>query len=276
MFRNYSMTSGSAAYVHKITAVVVTGGSSGIGKTFIEQIFKLGSEIQFCNLSRKKPEFPALTGLKLEHFPCDLTDKSQIEVVFPELDAFLAQHGGDGEILLINNSGFGCYGSAQDLEIGRELEMLSLNINALVHLTGLMLPRMLKQGGVVLDVASTAAFQPTPQLSAYGATKAFVLHWNLALGDDLKGTKVRTLCLCPGPTATNFFKAAGFDESPLPNFGQTAEQVVDETLRALNKGKRLVVTGFSNKLIAFFSSRFLSKPMVTGISGWILRKVRQQ
>lgn len=264
------------AYVHKITAVVVTGGSSGIGKAFIEQLSKLGSEIQFCNLSRKKPDFSDLPDLKLEHFPCDLTEKAQINAVFSEIDLFLDDHGGDGEILLINNSGFGCYGSAQDLDVKRELEMLSLNINALVHLTGLMLPRMLKQGGVVLDVASTAAFQPTPQLSAYGATKAFVLHWNLALGDDLKGTKVRTLCLCPGPTATNFFKAAGFDESPLPNFGQTAEQVVYETLHALDMKKRVIVTGFSNKMIAFFSSRFLSKPLVTKISGWILRKVRQQ
>lgn len=262
--------------VQKITAVVVTGGSSGIGKAFIEQLILLRPEILFCNLSRSKPDFGEANSLKIKHIPCDLSDKHAIDAVFPELDAFLEKQGGNGEILLINNSGFGCYGPAQELDHQRALQMMDLNMRALVHLTSLMLPRMLKTGGVVLDVASTAAFQPTPQLSAYGATKAFVLNWNLSLGDDLRGTKVRTLCCCPGPTATNFFRAAGFDESPVPNFGHTSEQVVQITLKAMAKNKRLVVCGFANKLMTALGPRFFSKSLLATLSGWVLRKVRQQ
>ncbi len=259
----------------KITAVVVTGGSSGIGKCFIEQLYQLNPEIWFCNLSRSDPGDFSAKSLKLKHFPCDLSSPQALSEVFPALEAFLEDKCDQGEILLINNSGFGCYGPAQELDFDNQLNLLDLNIRALVKLTGLMLPRLMRQGGVVIDVASTSAFQPTPQLAAYGASKAFVLHWNLALGDDLKGTKVRTFCLCPGPTATQFFKRAGFENSPVPNYGQNVDEVVSAALKAMFKGKRMLVTGAFNKFAAAAGSHLLSKQAVTAIAGWVLRKVRQ-
>jgi len=262
--------------VNKITAVVVTGGSSGIGKAFIEQLYLINPQIRFCNLSRSEPALSGHKSLSIKHIQCDLSDPEAVARAFPEVDAFLEAAAQGGELLIINNAGFGCYGPAQNLESARQLQMLDLNIRALVDLTSRLLPRLLQTGGVILDIASTAAFQPTPQLSAYGATKAFVLHWNLALGNDLKGTKVRTLCCCPGPTATNFFKAAGFDDSPLANFGHTSEEVVKMTLRALAQRKRLVVCGSSNRLMTALGPRLLPKTWLTLVSGWVLRKVRQQ
>lgn len=265
----------TSTFAHKITAVIVTGGSSGIGECFIQQLHTLNPEISFCNLSRTEPGLISEKSLKIRHFPCDISSPQSLAETFPALEQHLDLQGGSGEILLINNSGFGCYGPSQDLDPARQLQMLDLNIRGLVHLTTLLLPRMLKSGGVILDVASTSAFQPTPRLSAYGASKAFVLHWNLALGNDLRGTRVRTLCLCPGPTATNFFRAAGFEESPVAGYGQTTAEVVSETLCALAKGKRLVVTGRLNKLMAALGPRFLPKTTLTRIAGAILARIRQ-
>ena len=183
-----------------------------------------------------------------------------------------------GEVLLFNNSGYGDYGCLQDLGRAKQLNMIDLNIKAVVDLTAHILPQMLQRGGCVVNIASTAGFQPTPYLATYGATKAFVLNWTLALGEDLRGTKVRTLAVCPGPTRSNFFKAAGFATPPMAEgsglgLDMTAEQVADLTLRALAKGQSLLVTGWKNKCIAFFGSKF-SIVLVTRIGGAILRKMR--
>ena len=100
------------------------------------------------------------------------------------------------------------------------------------------------------DPSQSAAFQPTPYLAAYGATKAFVLNWSLALNEELRGTGVRTLALCPGPTSTDFFQRAGLKEGAVPTlFGETSEQVVRVTLKALGRGKSMVVSGWKNKLM---------------------------
>ena len=146
-------------------------------------------------------------------------------------------------------------------------------VDALKPITPSVVPRR-----SLLNIASTAAFQPTPYLATYGATKAFVLNWTLALGEDLRGTKVRTLAVCPGPTRSNFFKAAGFAKPPMQegaNAGldMTSEEVADLTLRALAKGRSLLVTGWKNKLIALFGSK-LPIIVVTRVGGAILRKMR--
>jgi short-subunit dehydrogenase len=136
----------------------------------------------------------------------------------------------------------------------------------------------LERGGCVVNIASTAGFQPTPYLATYGATKAFVLNWTLALGEDLRGTKVRTLAVCPGPTRSNFFKSAGFDTPPMRDganggLDMSSEAVADLTLQALAKGKSLLVTGWKNRLIALFGSK-CPIVVVTRVGGAILRKMR--
>ncbi len=212
--------------------------------------------------------------LKLRHIPCDLSVPAQIEGVRPELEAFLHEAGGVGQILLVNNSGFGLYGHFPEPALTGQLEMLDVNVRAVVQLTGLLLPALRERGGAIVTVASTAAFQPTPYLAAYGASKAFVLHWSLALNEELRGTGVRTLAVCPGPTATQFFLRAGLRQGSVPGaFSQTCEAVVRESLRALGRGRSQVVTGWTNWLGAAISAR-VPKPMAARVGAVLLKRWR--
>ena len=262
-------------YFKHTSVTIVTGGSSGIGCSIIKAIMKLAPTTTVCNLSRSKPgDFFDERGI---HLPTDLSDPSSLAAAALRLQSIIAEADA-GEVLLINNSGYGDYGCLHDLERAKQLNMIDLNVRAVVDLTAHMLPQMLERGGCVVNIASTAAFQPTPYLATYGATKAFVLNWTLALGEDLRGTKVRTLAVCPGPTRSNFFKAAGFAKPPMQegaNAGldMTSEEVADLTLRALAKGRSLLVTGWKNKLIALFGSK-LPIIVVTRVGGAILRKMR--
>jgi uncharacterized protein len=254
-----------------IETVVVTGGSSGIGACFIHRLQTLDSRIGFCNISRRKPEIN-LPNLLLHHVPCDLGKRDQLERAAAAVLKFLADR--PGKVLLINNSGFGAYGVFPEPTLEHTLDMLEVNVKAVVHLTGLLLPAIRARGGAIVNVASTAAFQPTPYLATYGATKAFLLHWSLSLREELRPQGVQVIALCPGPTSTEFFTRAGFDQPVVSErFGQTADQVVSTTLRALRRGQGLVVSGKLNKCLATASS-WLPKSMAARVSGIILRRVR--
>lgn len=256
-------------------AVIVTGGSSGIGKSFIELGGSLRPGLVFCNLSRRPPAIP-LPELKLRHFPCDFAQPGALAAAVPDLVAHLEREAPRGEILLINNSGFGTYGVFPEPNVRENLEMLDVNIRALVELTGALLPLLRRRGGAVLTVASTAAFQPTPYLATYGATKAFVLHWTLALNEEWRGTNLRALAVCPGPTATEFFHRAGLRAGSVPDaMSMTSAQVVTAAYQALAAGRSLVVTGWKNRLLAALSS-LLPKPWVARVSAGILARARLQ
>ena len=262
-------------YLKHTSVIIVTGGSSGIGCSIIKAIKNLAPTSTLCNLSRSKPgDFFDQHGI---HIATDLSDSKAVAAAAAQLNIIIAEAEA-GEVLLINNSGFGDYGRLQDLDRTKQLQMIDLNVRAVVDLTAHLLPQMLERGGCVVNVASTAGFQPTAYLATYGATKAFVLNWTLALGEDLRGTKVRTLAVCPGPTRSNFFKSAGFETPPMQEGASltpdmTSEQVADLTLQALAKGKSLLVTGWRNKLIAFFGSKF-PIIVVTRVGAAILRKMR--
>ena len=259
--------------------MIVTGGSSGIGKSFIELCGKLRPDLAFCNLSRRTPDIN-IPKLKLRHVPCDLSDSEQVEKALAAVLDFLAVDAPTGGILLVNNSGFGLYGNFPEPATEQQLEMVDLNVRAVLHLTGALLPTLKARGGAIITVASTAAFQPTPYLAAYGATKAFVLHWSMALNEELRGTGVRALALCPGPTSTDFFMRAGLEKGSVPNmFGETSERVVLAALRALAAGKSMVVSGWKNKLQTAVSSKF-PKPFVSRMAGialarWRLNRVKK-
>ena len=262
-------------YLKHTSVIIVTGGSSGIGCSIIKAIKNLAPTSTLCNLSRSKPgDFFDQHGI---HIATDLSDSKAVAAAAAQLNIIIAEAEA-GEVLLINNSGFGDYGRLQDLDRTKQLQMIDLNVRAVVDLTAHLLPQMLERGGCVVNVASTASFQPTAYLATYGAAKAFVLNWTLALGEDLRGTKVRTLAVCPGPTRSNFFKSAGFETPPMQEGvsltpDMTSEQVADLTLQALAKGKSLLVTGWRNKLIAFFGSKF-PIIVVTRVGAAILRKMR--
>jgi len=205
---------------------------------------------------------------------CDLSDWEQLSRGLVEVKHFLTREAPTGSVLLINNSGFGLYGVFPEPSPEDQVEMVDLNIRAVVALTAELLPLLKVRGGAVINVASTAAFQPTPYLGVYGATKSFVLHWSLALHEELRGSGVQALALCPGPTATDFFRRAGLKEGSVPNmFGETSEKVVCVALNALAAGKPLVVSGWKNKLMTAVLGKVPKAPMAW-MAGIALRQFR--
>lgn len=262
--KNFSLATFSVA--------LVTGGSSGIGESFIETLYKINPRIKICNLSRSKIA-KKLQISEVSHYSCDLQDFQQTHAVLQTLAADLASFP-EGKLLLINNSGFGSYGEFSQLETQKELNMLSVNVRGPLVVTQALLPELEKRGGAIINVASTASFQPTPYFATYGATKSFLRHWSLSLAYELRKKGILVQCLCPGPTKSNFFKEAGFSKAPMSDsFGETAPQVVEKSLRALEKGKWLVVSGWQNKLLTAFTGK-LPLLWATHISGALMRKLR--
>lgn len=261
-------------FVTDNSALVITGGSSGIGKCFIEQCSKIDHNFPICNISRSRPSLtPECRALT--HHSIDLAESIPDNQIIGIFNDFLANVPEEGPVTLINNSGIGAYGKFDDIAIEQQIRMISLNICAVVHLSWLFLPIIKQRGGTIINIASTAAFQPTPQLTTYGATKSFLLNWSLALNEDLRGTPARVLCVCPGPTSTNFFKTAGFEETPLPDWaGQQSVQVVNATMKAWAKQRSLVISGLSNKLL-IGAGACLPRTWTAYFSGLLLRKVRK-
>jgi uncharacterized protein len=258
------------------SAVVLTGGSSGIGKSFIELGQKLKPDLQFCNLSRRSPVKNSSENRwkNLNHFTCDLSRAADVQNATVEVGSWLERQVPTGRILLINNSGFGAFARFPEPSLARQLEMVDLNVRAVVHLTGLLLPLLRARGGAIMNIASTVAFQPTAYAATYGASKAFVLHWTLALNEELRGSGVRALAVCPGTTSTPFFKTAGLREGAvLPSLAMTTDEVVNAALRALGAGRAQVVPGWKNKLYTFAGSK-LPKPLVTRIAARVLARFR--
>jgi len=234
--------------LHEFSAIVLTGGSSGIGKSFIELTWKLHPKAVICNLSRHKPE--GLVGdVTVHHFPCDLSQQQALSAVVPGVLGLLSREAPSGRVLLVNNSGFGGYGRFPEPGVGHHTEMIDVNVRAVVELTGRMLPLLRARGGCILTVSSLAAFQPTPWTATYGATKAFLLNWSLALNEELRGTGVRALAVCPGPTGTNFFRRAGLRQGSVgSSLSQSADRVTLEAVRALARGRSVAVTGWTNRI----------------------------
>ena len=255
------------------TSIVLTGGSSGIGNSFLKHVEMLGSNVRVCNLSRRPPaEFSA--QLKLRHISIDLSDANARPGAIREVLEFLGEDEVSGEVLLINNAGFGNYGEFHHSKSSDQREIIEVNINAVIDLTAELLPVLRARGGVVMNVASVTAFQPTPYTATYGATKAFLLHWGYALDYELRETSVRVMTVCPGSTDTAFHSRAGMGiQGPSAKFAQTPDEVVKEAMLALAGGKPHVVTGWSNKLMTAFAS-WLPWRWATPLSGRVLSHLK--
>jgi short-subunit dehydrogenase len=210
----------------------------------------------------------------LNQFPCDLSRPADIETAAKAVQKFIEQHIPAGQILLVNNSGFGAFGAVGEIDPTRELDMIDVNVRAVVHLTGLLLPLLRQRGGTIMNIASTVAFQPTPFAATYGATKSFVLHWTLALNEELRGTGVRAIAVCPGTTETEFFRRAGMrDAATNARQGMSPEAVVKSALRAMARGRSQIVPGWGNKAYTFLGAR-LPKPLAAWVAGKILARRR--
>lgn len=256
------------------SAVVVTGGSSGIGKSFIKLSATVHPALRFCNLSRRPPPeniFPNAQNL-LNHFSCDLSRAAEVERAAAHVAAWLGEAPA-GQVLLINNSGIGAFGRFPEPSLAGELTMIDLNVRAVVQLTGLLLPLLRERGGAIMNLASTVAFQPTAGAATYGATKAFVLNWTVALNEELRGSRLRAIAVCPGTTATEFFTRAGVGDAGRAPFSMTSDAVAELGLRALASGRSQTVTGWRNKVMTFVGAR-VPKPLAARISAKILARLR--
>jgi uncharacterized protein len=184
----------------------------------------------------------------------------------------MADIGANGETvdLLVNNAGFGLIGRFAELDAKRERQMIDLNVGTLTDLCRAVAPGMIeRKSGGILNVASTAAFQPGPKMAVYFATKAFVLSLTEALHEELKPHGISVTCLCPGPTRTEFGEVAGFGGNGLfDRIAMQAPEVVRQGLEALDRNKAVAVTGFVNKLGAV-GGRFVPRSVVRKIAGAI-------
>ncbi|MBR4597758.1 MAG: SDR family NAD(P)-dependent oxidoreductase [Opitutales bacterium] len=263
------------------SAVILTGGSSGIGRSFLELVYRLPKNILICNISRTKSEKFFERGNVFD-FQCDLSCLDKIDCAFVEIRNLIEKNLQSAEnpaknrkILLINNSGFGAYGPFPEPNLAHNANMIDVNVRALTYLCGKFMPLIRANGGGIINVASTAAWQPCPYLSVYGATKSYVMNFSLALDYEMRKFGAACLCLCPGPTTSNFFRRAGFDKRPLKsNFGHEPEQVALAALFAFCKRKNLKVVGFLNSVLTF-ANYLIPRSLMGKIAGAILARVRQ-
>lgn len=233
---------------------VVTGASTGIGKDLAEVCARDGNDLVLVArradvLQQVARELESKHQIGVHTMAEDLTDPgAPVRIV--------AQLKSKGLVpdILINNAGTGVYGPFLETELKEELGSIQLNVAALTHLTKLILPGMVQRArGRILNVASTAAFQPGPLMAVYYATKVYVLHLSEALANEVAGTGVTITVLCPGPTSTGFQARAGMKNMLLTSKGlmSTSADVARAGYEGMKRGKRVVIPGILNKLLAF-------------------------
>jgi short-subunit dehydrogenase len=253
--------------IMSVETVLITGASSGIGRELAKCFAADGCRLIL--LARKRHALQELADeLRKTHktqseiLPADLAEPSAPGNIF----AHLQGHGTKVDVL-VNNAGFGAQGQFAQLPADRQLDMLQVNITALTHLTRLLLPAMIaRRHGGVLNVASTAAFQPGPGMAVYYATKAFVLSFTEAIAEELKGTGVIVSALCPGPTDTNFAAEANARFSNLfKKRAMSAEAVARIGHGAFRQGRVVAIAGLRNQLLAF-SVRLAPRSLVRKIA----------
>jgi len=246
---------------------LITGASSGIGYD-LAQIMAADFDLIVTARNQKKLEelaqqLESRHGHHVHVIPADLARPQAPAEIFAEI----ARRGLQVNAL-VNNAGFGAHGEFKLTRLEEELEMIQVNVTALTHLTKLALPGMLtRRRGRILNVASTAGFQPGPLMAVYYATKAYVISFSEAIANELKGSGVTVTCLCPGPTATEFAVRAGMEKSRLFLLGRMRSPDVARTgYKAMRRGKRLAIPGIMNKIV-MQSVRFTPRKLVTAIAG---------
>ncbi len=226
---------------------LVTGASAGLGAEFARQLAAKGERLVLVARRRERLDELAAALGNARAVAMDLSEPGAAARLMADLE----QHGDTVE-LLVNNAGFGLAGQFAELDGDRQREMIDLNCGALAELAHAVLPGMVaRMAGGILNVASTAAFQPGPGMAVYFATKAFVLSFSEALHDEAEPHGVKISCLCPGPTRTEFRSVSGFDpKGRLAKLSADAASVVAAGLRGLERNQAVVVPGLSNKMIA--------------------------
>jgi short-subunit dehydrogenase len=247
---------------------LVTGASSGIGAEIARELARRGHGVTLMarredRLRELADEIQKASGVRAEVIGCDVTDPDARSRAAREIE-----ERGLVVDVLVNNAGFGTAGAFQDLDQEKELSMVRTNVEAVVAFCGMYVPAMVERGhGAVLNVASTAAFQPLPRQATYAATKAFVLSFTDGLHADLHGTGVTATALCPGPVPTEFGDTAGIEDElfQVPTAAKSPEHVAKTGVEAMAKGRRVAVPGVANRLgtlAGHFMPRSIALPLL--------------
>ena len=253
-----------------MNTTLITGASSGIGEAFARRLAAEGRDVLLVARSEDKlialcNELGLNHNIRAQYFVADLS--------LPDSPSRLLEEtrGRNLEIdLLINNAGFGSMGEFGQLDLERELNMIDLNVRSLVELTHLFLqPMRERKRGSIINVASTASFQPVPFMATYAATKAFVLSFTEALWEENRPYGIKVMALCPGVTETDFFAASRMKRPPA-RLVQTSEEVVDVALRALKREKNSVISGWPNRMTVL-TERLVPRALILRAIGAIMR-----
>lgn len=256
-------------------ATLITGASSGIGEAFARRLAAERHNLVLVARSEDKlhrlcDELMLKHKITAHYVAIDLIDFEADRRLFDETEKY------DLEIdWLINNAGIGSMGDFARLELESEMEMIGLNVMALVALTHRYVQKMReRRGGTIINVASTASFQPIPFMATYAATKAFVRSFSEAIAEENRPFNIKVFALCPGPTETKFFDAANIGKNVKDVFMkkgmQTSEEVVEAALSALNRGKSTVISGWTNWLMSRLGN-FVPNSLITRAVGGVLR-----
>jgi uncharacterized protein len=246
---------------------LITGASSGIGYELTKLL--AGDRCNLVLVARSESKLQEIAselteqfGISVKVIAKDLAVPTSPEEIWQEL-----QKTGIAIDILVNNAGFATYGLFAETELQPELNMMQVNMVTLTHLTKLLLPGMLeRKTGKILNIASTAAFQPGPLMAVYYATKAYVLSFSEALANELQGTGVTVTVLCPGPTASGFQARASMENSKLVKNKaiMDAQEVAAIGYRALNNNQTVIIPGWKNKFLAL-TVRFTPRNLITKI-----------
>jgi short-subunit dehydrogenase len=257
-----------------MSTVLITGASGGIGyelaKLFARDRHNL---ILVARSADKLADVMAelrQRGVKVDTFALDLAAPTAPKFLFDQL-----QSAGLTVDILVNNAGFGAFGEFAQMPEEQILGQIQLNIVALTELTRLFLPAMLsRRSGRIMNVASTAGFQPGPLMAVYYATKAYVISFTEAIANEVRNSGVSVTCFCPGATHTGFAQRAGNEKTRL--FKQlgamSAEKAALDGYRAVMEGRTLSISGVQNWVVAQ-STRFAPRKLVTAISRWVSEPV---
>lgn len=253
---------------------LITGASKGIGKAMANSLARSGYHLLL--VARNETDLQLLSQsieqayqVKAHYLSADLslsTTATQVKEwctgITPDLS------------ILVNNAGYGLWGNFELLSLPEQLNMLRLNIDAVIELTWHLLPILRKQKqSYILNISSTAAYQAVPTLALYAASKSFILSYSRALRYELKDSPVSVSCLCPGPTATGFSSRAGMDSLAelAEKFNMTSENVAETGLKGMFKRKAEIVPGFLNK-VSVFGTWLLPKSLIESITAGLYKQ----
>jgi hypothetical protein len=252
---------------------LITGPTSGIGEEIARQMAARGYHLILVSRSAGKlaslcKSLSKNHGVKTQYIQADLSQPEAPETIFQEVNARGLQVD-----ILVNNAGVQVYAPFARADWDALQSQMRINCSALAHLTHLFLPGMLAQNaGRILNIGSTASFAPGPNNAIYGASKAFVLSLSEAIAEELKDSAVTVTCLCPGATDTPFADKADLRETPLFRYMvMRAEKVAAQGIRAMERGKRVHVTGWINKFLVF-AIPLVPRRWTTKMAKWFLKR----